>query len=76
MKQILDDREIRKVDDLVRRCGVTGRAAALQRLFHDYVGVPPKLGDSAAIADARGDRAGRRWSVVDWSALALELGYA
>ena len=72
VRRILDDREIRKVDDIARIVGDSPRA--LQRLFQDYVGVGPKwvirryrLHEALERLDA-----GR---VVDWPALALELGY-
>jgi len=72
VKRILDDREIRKVDDLARIVGDSPRA--LQRLFQDYVGVSPKwvirryrLHDALERVDAG--------NVVDWPTLALELGY-
>jgi AraC-like DNA-binding protein len=69
---IAGDRSLLKVDDLVTRYGLGKRA--LQRLFSEYVGVGPKwvigryrLHEAIdQIAD------GRR---VDWSALALDLGY-
>jgi len=72
VQRILDDREIRRVDDVARLVG--GSPRALQRLFSEYVGVSPKwvirryrLHDAIERMDA-GD-------VVDWSSLALELGY-
>jgi AraC-like DNA-binding protein len=71
VQQILDDREICKVDDLVRRCGRSART--LQRLFGDYVGVSPKWVIQRyrlheAVARIHGGGA-------DWAAMALELGY-
>lgn len=72
VQRILDDRDLRRVDDVVRLVGGTRRA--LQRLFSDYVGVSPKwvirryrLHDAIERMDD-GD-------VVDWSSLALDLGY-
>jgi AraC-like DNA-binding protein len=72
VQRILDDRAIRRVDDVVRLVGGTPRA--LQRLFSEYVGVSPKwvirryrLHDAIERMDA-GD-------VVDWASLALDLGY-
>lgn len=72
VQRILDDRALRRVDDVARIAGATPRA--LQRLFHDYVGVSPKwvirryrLHEAIERMDA-GD-------VVDWSSLALDLGY-
>jgi AraC-like DNA-binding protein len=72
VKQVLDDREIRKVDDLAQRSGLGSRA--LQRLFSDYVGVSPKW----VIRRYRLHEAMERMdtgTAIDWSALALELGY-
>jgi len=70
--QIRDDRELRRVEDVVPLAGTSLRA--LQRLFSDYVGVSPKwvirryrLHDAIERMDA-GD-------VVDWPSLALDLGY-
>src|SRR5262249_19137999 len=70
--RILDDREIRRVDDVARRCGSGPRT--LQRLFSEYVGVGPKWGirrDRLPEAIERMDAG----PVVDWPSLALELGY-
>lgn len=72
VRLLLDEPEIRRVDQLARRCHVSPRT--LQRLFHDYVGVSPKwvvqrqrLHTAAErIADAPG---------LDLGALAVELGY-
>jgi AraC-like DNA-binding protein len=69
---ILAEPAIVRVEDLARRCGLSTRA--LQRLFREYVGVPPKwvlrrvrLHEAAErLADGRAD---------DWPRLALELGY-
>ncbi len=72
VKQILDDREIRKVDDLAERAGLSPRA--LQRLFSDYVGVSPKW----VIRRYRLHEAMVRMddgAAIDWPALALDLGY-
>lgn len=70
--QILQDREIRTVDDLVRKAAIGKRS--LQRLFHEYVGVAPKwvirryrLHELVERIHAGG--------VIDWPQLALELGY-
>jgi AraC-like DNA-binding protein len=70
--QILDQPDIRTVDDLVNRTG-TGKRT-LQRLFREYVGVPPKwviqryrLHELVARVEA-GDP-------LDWPDLAIELGY-
>jgi transcriptional regulator GlxA family with amidase domain len=61
-----------RVEDLAARVGLSQRA--LQRLFRSHVGVTPKWTlrrfriHEAAERAARGVR-------LDWSALALELGY-
>jgi len=69
---IVDDRELRGVAELARRCAMTPRA--LQRLFNDYVGVGPKWVIQRyrlheAIAQVQQGRA------VAWAELAQELGY-
>ena len=64
---------LRRVDQLAAACGLSVRS--LQRLFADYVGVSPKwvmrrarLHEAALRADGG--------EVVDWTALASDLGYA
>lgn len=72
VRQILDDRAIRKVEDLAQRTGLSTRA--LQRLFSDHVGVSPKW----VIRRYRLHEAMERMdagTAIDWSALALDLGY-
>ncbi len=72
MDLVLADREITKVEDLVRRSGVSKRT--LQRLFSEYVGVSPKW----VINRYRLHEALERTAageVVDWTNLALDLGY-
>jgi AraC-like DNA-binding protein len=71
--RIATDQELRRVAALAEVFGLPERR--LQRLFAEYVGVSPKwvmrrarLLEAARRADA-GD-------VVDWGALALDLGYA
>lgn len=70
--RILEDREVRRVEDLARASRRTPRA--LQRLFGEYVGVSPKwvirryrLHEALERVDEGG--------VVDWPGLALDLGY-
>lgn len=69
---IASDRSLLRVDELVARFGLGMRS--LQRLFSDYVGVGPKwvIGryrlHEAIDRIADGER-------VDWTTLALELGY-
>jgi len=69
---IAADRSLLKVDDLVARCDIGKRA--LQRLFSEYVGVGPKWVIARYRLHEAIDRIadGQR---VDWSALALDLGY-
>jgi AraC-like DNA-binding protein len=71
--RILADQELRRVGQLADCFGMSERG--LQRLFAEYVGVSPKwvmrrarLHEAALRADT-GD-------VVDWAALAADLGYA
>lgn len=70
---IADDREITKVDDVVRLAGLSKRT--LERLFREYVGVGPKwviqhyrLHEAAEYAATGKPR--------DWAGLAARLGYA
>lgn len=68
-----EDRNILRVDELARHASVPVRQ--LQRLFSEYVGVHPKwvirryrlLDAIDTVAEGR---------TIDWSALALALGYA
>lgn len=69
---IAGDREITKVDDVVRRFGINKRT--LQRLFSRYVGISPKwviqryrLHDAAEQME--------RGEITDWPKLSLDLGY-
>jgi AraC-like DNA-binding protein len=71
--RITSDPGLRRVAQLADACGIPERK--LQRLFAEYVGVPPKwvmrrarLHEAALRADAGG--------VVNWAALAADLGYA
>lgn len=69
---ILTNREITKVDDVVKQIRINKRS--MQRLFSQYVGVSPKWVikryrlHEAAEQMANGD-------IVDWTQLALDLGY-
>jgi AraC-like DNA-binding protein len=70
---VTSDPSLRRVDQLAAACGLSVRS--LQRLFADYVGVSPKwvmrrarLHEAALRADGG--------EVVDWAALAADLGYA
>jgi AraC-like DNA-binding protein len=72
VKQILQQPAIRTVDDLVDRTGIGKRS--LQRLFRDYVGVPPKW----VIQRYRLHELVSRLEAgepLNWPDLALELGY-
>jgi len=71
--QIGTDSEVRRVTALAEVFGVPERR--LQRLFAEYVGVSPKwvLRRARLLEAARRADAG---DVVDWAALALDLGYA
>lgn len=67
------EREITRIEQVAQRFGIGVRS--LQRRFRDYVGVSPKwviqryrLHEALARIDAGGE--------VDWTALALDLGYA
>ncbi|MEO5627095.1 MAG: AraC family transcriptional regulator [Dokdonella sp.] len=66
------DRSILRVDDVVSRHGLNKRA--LQRLFNNYVGVSPKwVINRYRLHEAIEQLAAGK--PVDWTALALELGY-
>jgi AraC-like DNA-binding protein len=72
VERILQDRDIKTVDDLVDRSGIGKRS--LQRFFNEYVGVSPKwvirryrLHELVERSNSGED--------FDWSQLALELGY-
>ncbi|MEO5559299.1 MAG: AraC family transcriptional regulator [Dokdonella sp.] len=69
---IASDRSILRVDDLVSRHGLNKRA--LQRLFDNYVGVSPKwVINRYRLHEAIEQLVAGK--PVDWTALALELGY-
>ena len=63
---------IARVSELAARAGVTARK--LQRVFHSYVGVSPGWVIRRFRVQEAAERVARR-EVVDWSALASELGY-
>lgn len=72
VERILQDRDIKTVDDLVTRSGMGKRS--LQRLFNEYVGVSPKW----VIRRYRLHELVERTNAgvqPDWSQLALDLGY-
>ncbi len=69
---IISNRAITKVDDIVSLMGINKRT--LQRMFSQYVGVSPKL----VIKRFRLQEAAEHLAQVEhvnWSTLALELGY-
>jgi AraC-like DNA-binding protein len=69
---ILEERDIKTVDDLVDRTGIGKRS--LQRMFNEYVGVSPKW----VIRRYRLHELVERFNSDDeprWAELALELGY-
>jgi len=72
VKRILEESEIKTVDDLARRTGIGIRK--LQRLFNEYVGISPKW----VIRRYRLHESIERLKAdeqPDWAQLALELGY-
>ena len=64
---------LRRVDELSAAAGWSVRS--LQRLFADYVGVSPKWVMRRARLHEAAERADSG-EVVDWAALAFDLGYA
>src|SRR4051794_16468483 len=68
---LLAEPEIRRVEQLARAAGYSGRT--LQRLFREYVGVKPKwVIERIRLHEAAERMAGGE---TDWPALALDLGY-
>jgi AraC-like DNA-binding protein len=72
VESILEDREIKTVEDLVVRSGLSKRS--LQRLFNEYVGVSPKWVIRRYRLHELIERA-NEGKEPDWAQLALELGY-
>ena len=72
VEQILQDREIKTVDDLVERTSMGKRS--LQRLFSEYVGVSPKWVIRRYRLHELIERS-HTGEEPDWPQLALELGY-
>ena len=72
MDLILADREITQVEHLVHHSGVGKRT--LQRLFSEYVGVSPKWVINRYRMHEALERVAAGES-VDWTNLALDLGY-
>jgi AraC-like DNA-binding protein len=70
--RIRTDAEVRKVEDLAERFHLAKRS--VQRLFHQYVGTGPKwVIQRYRLHEAAEKLAGP--DPVEWTALALELGY-
>lgn len=72
-RRAAEDREITRVEHLVRELGIGQRN--LQRLFHEYVGVSPKWVIQRYRLHEAVERIARG-GAEDWAELALELGYA
>lgn len=72
VERILDDREIKTVDDLARQTAMSKRS--LQRLFREYVGVSPKWVIQRYRLHELIEQS-NSGSRIDWPHLALELGY-
>jgi AraC-like DNA-binding protein len=72
VERILQDRDIKTVDDLVRISGIGKRS--LQRIFNEYVGISPKWVIRRYRLHELIERS-NSGEVADWSELALELGY-
>ena len=72
VRNILEDRELKTVDDLVERTGMTKRS--LQRVFNEYVGVSPKWVIRRYRLHELVERLNSE-EQPDWCQLALELGY-
>lgn len=69
---ILQERQIKTVDDLVHFSGIGKRS--LQRVFQEYVGVPPKWVIRRYRLHEVVERI-KSGDSLDWAGLALELGY-
>ena len=74
VQSIACDRSITRVEMLVERFGIGLRQ--LQRVFRDYVGVSPKWVIQRHRLIEAAERLRARNDSIDFSALALELGYA
>jgi AraC-like DNA-binding protein len=70
--RIIVDREITRVDHLVNHFHISKRT--LQRLFREYVGVSPKWVINRYRLQEAAERVAES-EAVDWSKLALDLGY-
>lgn len=72
VSQILNEAEIKTVDDLVRRTGMGKRS--LQRIFHEYVGINPKWVIRRYRLHEVVERI-KSGESMDWADLAVELVY-
>lgn len=73
VNRILDDREILRVEHIARITGMSPRA--LQRLFHNYVGVSPKWVIRRYRMHEVIERMDADPAAIQWSSLAHDLGY-
>jgi AraC-like DNA-binding protein len=73
VRSILEDRDVKTVDDLVGKAGIGKRT--LQRIFNEYVGVNPKWVIRRYRLHELIERVHDSPKAVDWAQLALELGY-
>lgn len=71
VQRIREDREIQRVADFARECGMSVRS--VQRLFADYVGVSPKW---VILRYRIHEALERAESDVEWAHLAADLGYS
>ncbi|MDO8213796.1 helix-turn-helix domain-containing protein [Conexibacter sp. CPCC 206217] len=69
---LLDEPQIRRVDQLAARCHVSTRT--LQRLFHEYVGVSPKWVVQRHRLQTAAERIAEQ-PALDLAGLAVDLGY-
>lgn len=72
VQRILAEREIKTVEDLVRRAGIGKRS--IQRVFREYVGVNPKWVIRRYRLHELTEQI-QSGAQLDWAALALDLGY-
>jgi AraC-like DNA-binding protein len=77
VRRILDDRDIRTVDDLSRRTGIGKRS--LQRIFSEYVGASPKWVIRRyrlhELVEQMNMERMNKGAALDFASLAQDLGY-
>ncbi|MFD2170443.1 DUF6597 domain-containing transcriptional factor [Tumebacillus lipolyticus] len=73
IEQIIEDREITKVDDLCERFDLNKRK--LQRIFDQYVGVSPKWVIQLYRIQNAAESLDQEDRQPDWSQLSIDLGY-